>query len=276
MLMCTVLEISRSGFYAWLKREPSERNKSDARMLDLIREVHKTNRGVYGAPRVHKALKAGGVERGRNRTARLMREDGLRSKTKKKFKATTNSKHSHPVAPNLLGQDFKTQLPNAIWVSDITYIWTDEGWLYLATTMDLFSRGVVGWSMDSRMKSSLVVSALDMALKARKPMTGLIHHSDRGVQYAAKPFQKLLDSNGIVCSMSRKGNCYDNAVQESFYHSLKTELVHHEHYRTREEAKASIFEYIEGFYNRQRLHSTLGYKSPLQFELEHEGQQHAG
>ena len=276
MLMCTVLEISRSGFYAWLKREPSERNKSDARMLDLIREVHKTNRGVYGAPRVHKALKAGGVECGRNRTARLMREDGLRSKTKKKFKATTNSKHSHPVAPNLLGQDFKTQLPNAIWVSDITYIWTDEGWLYLATTMDLFSRGVVGWSMDSRMKSSLVVSALDMALKARKPMTGLIHHSDRGVQYAAKPFQKLLDSNGIVCSMSRKGNCYDNAVQESFYHSLKTELVHHEHYRTREEAKASIFEYIEGFYNRQRLHSTLGYKSPLQFELEHEGQQHAG
>ncbi len=276
MLMCTVLEISRSGFYAWLKREPSERNKSDARILELIREVHKTNRGVYGAPRVHEALKAGGVECGRNRTARLMREDGLRSKTKKKFKATTNSKHSHPVAPNLLGQDFKTQLPNAIWVSDITYIWTDEGWLYLATTMDLFSRGVVGWSMDSRMKSSLVVSALDMALKARKPMAGLIHHSDRGVQYAAKPFQELLNFNGIVCSMSRKGKCYENAVKESFYHSLKTEVVHHERYRTREEARASIFEYIESFYNRQRLHSTLGYKSPLQFELEHEGQQHAG
>jgi transposase InsO family protein len=273
--MCTVLEISRSGFYAWLNREPSDRSKSDARMLDLIREVHKANREIYGSPRVHEALKAGGVECGRNRTARLMREAGLRSKTKKKFKATTNSKHSHPVAPNLLGQDFKTQLPNAIWVSDITYIWTDEGWLYLATTMDLFSRGVVGWSMDSRMKSSLVVSALDMALKAREPMKGLIHHSDRGVQYAAKPFQELLSSNGIVCSMSRKGNCYDNAVQESFYHSLKTELVHHEHYRTREQARASLFEYIEGFYNRVRLHSTLGYKSPLQFELEHDGQQPA-
>ena len=272
MLMCAILEISRSGFYAWLNREPSERSNSDGRMLDLIREVHKANREVYGAPRVHEALKAGGVNCGRNRTARLMREDGLRSKTKRKFKATTNSKHNHPVAPNLLGQDFKTQYPNAIWVSDITYIWTDEGWLYLATTMDLFSRGVVGWSMDSRMKSNLVVSALDMALKARKPMEGLIHHSDRGVQYAAKPFQEQLSTNGIVCSMSRKGNCYDNAVQESFYHSLKTELVHHEHYRTREEARASIFEYIEGFYNRVRLHSTLGYKSPLQFELEHDGE----
>lgn len=270
--MCTILEISRSGFYAWLKRKPSERSKSDARMTELIREVHKSSREVYGAPRVHEALKAGGVECGRNRTARLMREDGLQSKTKKKFKATTNSKHSHPVAPNLLGQDFKAQLPNTIWISDITYIWTDEGWLYLATTMDLFSRGVVGWSMDSRMKSSLVVSALDMALKAREPMDGLIHHSDRGVQYAAKPFQKALNSNGIVCSMSRKGNCYDNAVQESFYHSLKTELVHHEHYRTRAEARASIFEYIESFYNRVRLHSTLGYKSPLQFEMEHAGQ----
>jgi putative transposase len=275
VLMCTVLEISRSGFYAWMNREPSDRSKSDARLLDLIREVHKANREVYGSPRVHEALKAGGVKCGRNRTARLMRDDGLRSKTKKKFKATTNSKHSHPVAPNLLGQDFKTQLPNAIWVSDITYIWTDEGWLYLATTMDLFSRGVVGWSMDSRMKSSLVVSALDMALKAREPMKGLIHHSDRGVQYAATPFRELLSSNSIVCSMSRKGNCYDNAVQESFYHSLKTELVHHEHYRTREEARASVFEYIEAFYNRVRLHSTLGYKSPLQFELEHDGQQPA-
>jgi len=270
--MCTVLEICRSDFYAWLNRAPSERSESDTPMTELIREVHKSNREVYGAPRVHEALKAGGAKSGRNRTARLLREDGLQSKTKKKFNATTNSKHSHPVAPNLLEQDFKTQIPNAIWVSDITYIWTNEGWLYLATTMDLFSRGVVGWSIDARMKSSLVVSALDMALNARKPMEGLIHHSDRGVQYPAKPFQKLLSSDGIACSMSRRGNCYDNAVQESFYHSLKTELVHHEHSRTREEARASIFEYIEGFYNRVRLHSTLGYKSPLQFELEHDGQ----
>jgi len=251
VLMCTVLEISRSGFYAWSKREPSERSQSDARMTELIREVHKNSREIYGAPRVHQALKAGGVECGRNRTARLMREDGLQSKTKRKF------------------------IPNAIWVSDITYIWTDEGWLYLATTMDLFSRGVVGWAMDSRMKTSLVISALDMALKSRSPMEGLIHHSDRGVQYAAKPFQEMLQEHGIVCSMSRKGNCYDNAVQESFYHSLKTEVVHHERYRTRAEARASIFEYIESFYNRVRLHSTLGYKSPLQFELEQEAAQRA-
>ena len=266
--MCTTLEVSRSGFYAWLNRGPSERKKSDARMTELIREIHKGSRCTYGAPRIHEALKAGGVQCGLNRVARLMKDAGLRSKVKKKFKATTNSKHDHPIAPNLVNQDFKTYSPNTIWVSDITYIWTDEGWLYLATTMDLFSRAIVGWSMDSRMKSDLVVSALDMALNARMPAEGLIHHSDRGVQYAAKPFQKLLKANGIVCSMSRKGNCFDNAVQESFYHSLKTELVHHEHYHTRDQARASIFDYIEVFYNRERLHSTLGYMSPLQFELE--------
>jgi len=206
-----------------------------------------------------------------------MKAAGLRSKVKKKFKATTNSQHSHPIAPNLLNQDFTVADPNTVWVSDITYIWTDEGWLYLATTMDLYSRAVVGWAMDSRMKSDLVVSALNMALDRRIPADGLIHHSDRGVQYAAAPFQNLLDENGIVCSMSRKGNCYDNAVQESFYHSLKTELVHHEHYRTREQAKTSIFDYIEVFYNRSRLHSSLGYVSPLMFEAQRcEVQRRAG
>lgn len=271
--MCTTLEVSRSGFYAWLNREPGERSKSDARLLELIRELHKGSRGTYGAPRIHEALKTGGVRCGLNRVARLMRQSGLRSKVTKKFKATTNSKHDHPIAPNLLNQDFKTYSPDTIWVSDITYISTDEGWLYLATTMDLFSRAIVGWSMDSRMTSDLVVSALNMALTARMPMAGLIHHSDRGVQYAAKPVQKLLKANAIECSMSRKGNCYDNAVQESFYHSLKTELVYHEHYRTRDEARASIFDYIEVFYNRERLHSTLGYMSPLQFEAEFEGKQ---
>ncbi len=272
--MCTTLKVSRSGFYAWLKREPSARTKSDARMTEQIREIHKASRGIYGAPRIHEALKASGVPCGLNRVARLMRKAEVRSKMSRKFKATTNSKHNHPVAPNLLNQDFKTYSPNAIWVSDITYIWTDEGWLYLATTMDLFSRTIVGWAMDSRMKSDLVVSALDMALNARMPSEGLIHHSDRGVQYAAKPFQELLTANGIVCSMSRKGNCYDNAVQESFYHSLKTEQVHHEHYHTRDEARASLFDYIEVFYNRERIHSTLGYVSPLQFELEFEIKQH--
>jgi len=242
-------------------------------MTERISEIHKGSRSIYGAPRIHETLKARGIRCGLNRVARLMKEAGIRSKVKRKFKATTNSKHDHPIAPNLLNQDFKTYSPDAIWVSDITYIWTDEGWLYLATTMDLFSRAIVGWAMDSRMKSDLVVSALDMALNARMPARGLIHHSDRGVQYAAKPFQELLTANGIVCSMSRKGNCYDNAVQESFYHTLKTELVHHEHYLTRDQARASIFDYIEVFYNRERIHSTLGYVSPLQFELEFENQQ---
>ena len=273
--MCTTLEVSRSGFYAWLKREPSERQKWDARLTELIREIHKNSRGTYGAPRIHRELKARGIKCGLNRVARLMKETGLRSKVAKKFKATTNSKHNHPVGPNLLNQDFTTDSPNTIWISDITYIWTDEGWLYLATTMDLYSRAVVGWSMDSRMKSDLVVNALNMALGSREPAAGLIHHSDRGVQYAAKPFQKLLSANGIVCSMSRKGNCYDNAVQESFYHSLKTELVHHEHYRTREQARASIFDYIATFYNRERIHSSIGYMSPLDFELLFESQQQA-
>jgi len=273
--MCTTLEVSRSGFYVWLSREPSERQKWDARLTELIREIHKDSRGTYGAPRIHRKLTSRGIECGLNRVARLMKEAGLRSKVAKKFKATTNSKHKHPIAPNLLNQDFTTDSPNRIWVSDITYIWTDEGWLYLATTMDLYSRAVVGWSMDSRMKSDLVVNALNMALGIREPTAGLIHHSDRGVQYAAKPFQKLLSANGIVCSMSRKGNCYDNAVQESFYHSLKTELVHHEHYRTREQARASIFDYIATFYNRERIHSSLDYMSPLNFELLFESQQPA-
>jgi len=181
----------------------------------------------------------------------------------RKFRRTTNSRHDHPIAANLLAQDFSTSTPNEVWASDITYIWTDEGWLYLASTMDLFSRMIVGWSMDSTMPASLVVDALNMAIDRRSPPAGMIHHSDRGVQYAAHAFQGVLDQHGIVCSMSGKGNCYDNAVKESFFHTLKTELCDHERYRTREQARASIFEYIEAFYNRQRIHSTLGYLSPF-------------
>jgi len=188
----------------------------------------------------------------------------------RKFRRTTNSRHDHPIAANLLAQDFSTSTPNEVWASDITYIWTDEGWLYLASTMDLFSRMIVGWSMDSTMPASLVVDALNMAIDRRSPPAGMIHHSDRGVQYAAHAFQGVLDQHGIVCSMSGKGNCYDNAVKESFFHTLKTELCDHERYRTREQARASIFEYIEAFYNRQRIHSTLGYLSPFDFEsLQH-------
>jgi transposase InsO family protein len=198
-----------------------------------------------------------------------MQDAGIRSKVKRKFKKTTNSAHTRPVAPNLIAQDFTTSAPNQVWVSDITYVPTDEGWLYLASTMDLFSRAIVGWSMSSTMPASLVVNALRMAIDRRSPPAGMVHHSDRGVQYAAHAFQKTLDRHGIVCSMSGKGNCYDNAVKESFFHTLKTELCDHEHYRTRQQARASVFEYIEAFYNRQRLHSTLGYLSPLAFESQH-------
>jgi len=269
--MCTTLEVSRSGFYAWLRRGESSRSRENRRLTGLIREEHEKSRQTYGSPRIHAALKARGETCGLNRVARLMQKAEIRSKVKRKFKKTTNSKHAHPVASNLLAQDFSTSAPNEVWVSDITYIWTDEGWLYLASTMDLFSRAIVGWSMSSTMPASLVVDALNMAIDRRSPLAGMIHHSDRGVQYAAHAFQGLLDRHGFVCSMSGKGNCYDNAVKESFFHTLKTELCDHEHYRTREQARASIFEYIEAFYNRQRLHSTLGYLSPFDFE----SQQHA-
>jgi transposase InsO family protein len=198
-----------------------------------------------------------------------MREAGLAAKTKRRFKATTQSKHDLPVAPNLLNQNFSIDRPNAVWVSDITYIATEEGWLYLATTLDLFSRRIVGWAMEPHMKTDLVLASLRMAIGSRAPKPGLVHHSDRGSQYASKRYQEALKSAEMICSMSRKGNCYDNAVQESWYHSLKTELVFHERFKTRAEAISKIFEYIEVFYNRERLHSTLGYKSPAMFESEH-------
>ena len=261
--MCAILEVSRSGFYAWLRRGESRRSRENRRLTELIREEHERSRRTYGSPRVHAALKTRGETCGVNRVAALMRRAGIRSKMTRKFRRTTNSRHDHPIAANLLAQDFSTSTPNEVWASDITYIWTDEGWLYLASTMDLFSRMIVGWSMDSTMPASLVVDALNMAIDRRSPPAGMIHHSDRGVQYAAHAFQGVLDQHGIVCSMSGKGNCYDNAVKESFFHTLKTELCDHERYRTREQARASIFEYIEAFYNRQRIHSTLGYLSPF-------------
>ncbi len=267
--MCKTLEVSRSGFYAWLGRDESDRAREDRRLTALIRGIFEDSRGIYGAPRVHQALRKRGVNCGENRVARLMKLAGLRSKTRRKFRVkTTNSKHGHPIAPDLLQQDFTASGPNLVWVSDITYIPTDEGWLYLASTMDLFSRIIAGWSMSSSLETTVVIDALQMAIDRRSPQAGLIHHSDRGVQYASDKYRKMLDAHGMECSMSRTGNCYDNAAKESFFHTLKTELVHHEHYRTRAEARASVFEYIEAFYNRQRLHSTLGYCSPVEFELE--------
>lgn len=266
-LMCKTLRISRSGFYTWLDRPESDRAREDRRLTALIQGAFEESRRTYGSPRVHAVLQHRDVRCGENRVARLMKKHGLRPKLKKKFRVqTTDSNHDNPIAPNLLDQNFEAERPNQIWVSDITYIPTDEGWLYLASTMDLFSRAVVGWSMSASLKAISATASLRMAIERRSPSAGLLHHSDRGVQYTSDEFRKALKNHGMVSSMSRKGNCYDNAVKESFFHTLKTELVVHEHYRTRAEARASIFEYIEAFYNRQRLHSSLGYMSPVDFE----------
>lgn len=221
----------------------------------------------YGSPRITKALNKQGVKCGKNRVARLMRDNGIFSKTKRKYKATTNSKHNYPVAENIINQEFNAEHPNQIWVADITYIPTDEGWLYLAAIEDLFHRKIVGWSMDSTMTRHLTLSALRQAVRRYKPAPGLIHHSDRGSQYASHEYRKALRNYQFVASMSRKGNCYDNACMESFFGTLKTELVYGNRFKTRAEARQAIFEYIEIFYNRIRLHSSLDYMSPLEYEL---------
>jgi putative transposase len=266
-LMCKTLEVSRSGFYAWLDLPEGDRARENRRLTALIQGIFAESRDTYGVPRVHATLRQRDQKCGYNRVARLMKKAGLRSKTKRRFRVqTTDSKHGHPIAPDRLGQDFGTSAANRVWVSDITYIPTDEGWLYLASTMDLFSRKIVGWSMASTLHATIVIDSLRMAIEQRGPAAGIVHHSDRGVQYACADFRAELDAHGFVASMSRKGNCYDNAAKESFYHTLKAELVSHEHYRTRAEARASVFEYIEAFYNRTRLHSTLGYMSPEDFE----------
>ena len=264
--MCLVLELSPSAYYAWRGRPESRRVREDRRLLVEIKAIHSAKRETYGSPRVHAELKAQGMRLGEKRVARLMRAGGIRAKQKRKFKATTDSKHSHPVAPNLLRRDFKASAPNQKWVADITYVPTREGWLYLAAVLDLYSRYVVGWSMDGRMNRRLVLDALDMAVGRRRPGPGLLHHSDRGSQYACGDYQEALTAHGMLCSMSRKGDCWDNAPMESFFHTLKTELIHHRDYQTRWEAKADIFEYIEVFYNRGRRHSILGYLTPAEFE----------
>lgn len=264
--LCQVLLVSRSGFYDWLKRQPSQRSQENCALTEMIKSIYQDSRGTYGAPRIHAELKRQGSQVSRKRVARLMREQGLRAKSKRRFKATTNSQHNKPIAPNLLAREFNPIRANIAWAADITYIPTNEGWLYLATVIDLYSRKIVGWSMSERMKTTLVEDALMMAIQTRQPEPGLVHHSDRGVQYASECYQSLLTQFGMRCSMSAKGDCYDNAVMESFYHSLKNELVYHERYQTRDEARQSIFDYIEVFYNRQRLHSTLGYQSPVEYE----------
>jgi putative transposase len=265
--VCSVLEVSRSGYHAWLKRPDSARDQRRRELAAKIKTVHEENRGVYGSPRVHKALEAQGESVCENTVARVMKQQQIRAKTKRKFvPRTTDSAHAQPVADNLLGRQFTAELPNQKWAADITYIPTGEGWLYLAGVIDLCSRRIVGWSMADHMRTGLIGDALGMAVAGRSPKAGLLHHSDRGVQYASDDYQRLLELHKMEVSMSGKGDCWDNAAMESFWATLKNELVNHEQYATRQQARASIFEYIEIFYNRKRLHSAIGYQSPEAFE----------
>lgn len=265
-LMCRVLMVSRSGYYAWRNRSPSDRAQSNARLTEEVHRIFNEHKGRAGAPRITKQLRTEGQRVGKNRVAHVMQVERLRAKAARQYKATTNSKHQLPVAPNLLQQDFTASVPNQKWVSDITYIATDEGWLYLAVVLDLYSRLVVGWSMSERMTTALVSDALTMALWRRKMPQGVIVHSDRGSQYCSFAYQRLLRNNRLLCSMSKKGDCYDNAAMESWNHSLKVEAIHGERFATREKAREQVFEYIEVYYNRKRMHSTLGYLSPVAFE----------
>jgi putative transposase len=264
---CRVLEVSRSGFYAWRDRPASAQAIRREELKEKIKTVHQQNRQVYGSPRIFKALLAQGEKVSENTVAKVMQTAGIAGKAKKKFvPSTTDSDHQRPVSDNVLERQFEAPLPNQKWVADITYIPTDQGWLYLAGVMDLCSRKIVGWSMADHMQTHLVSDALKMAIARRDPAGGLLHHSDRGVQYAGDDYLHLLESHRMQPSMSGKGNCWDNAAMESFWATLKTELVHQEHYTTRQQARSSIFEYIEVFYNRKRLHSSLGYVSPEAFE----------
>lgn len=265
--MCRVLEVSRSGYYAWLKRSESSRASKNNILLKEIRRVFRESRKTYGSPRIAKKLHKDGIVCGKNRVARIMRKHGIIAKTKRKFKATTDSRHNFPVADNLLGQCFEAKRQNQVWVADITYIPTGEGWLYLAAIQDLYHRKIVGWAMDKTMTRQLVLTALRQAIGRERPPVDLIHHSDRGSQYASYEYQQALRDHRMVPSMSRKGNCYDNACAESFFATLKRELIYGQRFKTRAEARQAIFEYIEVFYNRIRLHSYLGYMSPVEYEL---------
>jgi transposase InsO family protein len=264
--MCTVLDVSISGYRAWKRGGTPERKRlTDAQMLVLIRAIDAELKGSYGSPRMVMELRDRGFSAGKERVERLMRENGIRARHKRRYKVTTDSKHGLPVAENLLDRNFTPEAPNQVWTSDITYLWTNEGWLYLAIVLDLFNREVVGWSLKPRMTADIVTDALTMAWFRRRPAPGLLHHSDRGSQYASQVFQTKLADYGMTCSMSRKGNCWDNAPTESWFNSFKNERVHGHSFGTREEMKTMAFEYIEVFYNRKRLHSTLGYQSPSRF-----------
>jgi putative transposase len=265
-LMCRVLQVSPGGYYTWRDRPASTQQQRREALTSEIRDIHQEVKERYGSPRMHAELLARGQSCCVNTVAKLMLQHGIAAKTKRKFRCTTDSNHDLAVADNLLDRQFEPTAANQVWVADITYIPTWEGWLYLAAVEDLYSRQIIGWSMSERITSRLVVDALEMAVARRLPGEGLLAHSDRGSQYASDHYQRLLERHGIACSMSRRGDCWDNAPMESFFASLKKELVHHENYQTREEARASVFEYIEVFYNRVRRHSALGYQSPVEYE----------
>ena len=265
--MCDVLDVSRSGYYAWRRRPASARQERQQALLAEMRNIHgQRHKRCYGSPRMCRELRARGVRVSENTVARLMQQHGIRAATSRKFRHTTDSNHGQPVAENVLERDFRASRPNEKWVADITYLWTQEGWLYLAAVEDLYSRKVVGWSLGERLTSDLVTDALRMALGRQWPGEHLVAHSDRGSQYASARYQELLASRGITCSMSQRGNCWDNAPMESFFATLKKELVYLTTFATRAAARRSVFEYIEVFYNRQRRHSALGYVSPCAFE----------
>lgn len=262
--MCKVLEVSRSGYYAWRRRKPGKRWNENEQLLDRVKEIHQKSRRIYGSPRITAELRDQGTRCGKNRIARIMKDNGIRAELKRRFrKTTTESKHSYSLAANLL---IDRNHKGPLWASDITYVPTNEGWLYVSAVMSVQTRKIIGLSMNNQLSEDLTATAFKQAVSREKPPEGLIHHSDRGRQYACYGYQGLLRRYGITPSMSRKGNCYDNAYMESFFSTLKRELVHGERYRTREEARLSIFEYVEVFYNRERKHSGLGYKSPEQYE----------
>lgn len=269
--MCRVLAVKKAGYYAWVKRPPSERALADADLAEAIKGIHGKSRRTYGSPRVHEELQAQGQHHGEKRVARIMQEEGLRAKAPRRFRVTTDANHAHPIAPNVLDRQFAVAPVAAldqVWVGDITYLTTREGWLYLAIVLDLASRRVIGWAMRHTLEGALTRDALTMALTRRRPDPGVLHHSDRGSQYAAGDYQDLLTAHAMACSMSRVGNCWDNAVAESFFATLKRELADDAEWATREEARTAVFAYIEVWYNQQRRHSSLGYLSPAAFELQ--------
>jgi len=266
-ILCEVLGISRSGYYAWRSRPVAPRELEDTRLVADIKVAYAVGRGGYGSPRVLRQLRKGGRRVGKKRVERLMRREGIRAVRRRKFRATTDSKHADPIAPNILNRDFTAALPNTAWVTDVTYVWTRQGWLYLAAILDLCSRRVVGWATSANNDRQLALDALHRAVADRKPLAGMLHHSDRGSTYASGDYRNALVDLGAVASMSRKGDCWDNAVAESFFATIKGELIDHEDFQTRAEATAAIAEYIDGFYNVQRMHSSISYMSPIEFEL---------